>query len=669
MKSFFHYRSNSHWILALAVLLFGNFAYSQGAIESGDESKETKEKKQEARIVAVMHVTFSGVENKTEDGKVENTIVKAVKEAKQRTIPYSATEEFFASEEGKEFMGCFSISCTAKAGKTFGTTHIVTGDIRKVKEEIKVNLTLVDTKKGGVEKTDRQKIDDAEDLTEAVRQGTLRLFKKDGGPVPVAVLDEKKEEEKKKEKEEQFYKGELTTIGPLEIIPRNDRIGVLAGYRKLGFKHFLHIEPQVDLRFFPDEDTEESKLRLGFCAPLNLELFSGDDSDGDYKMDKFQNAGQPRKEDWDSWRDGFQIIRYIQYGRKEDNLYVNVNRIFASSIGHGIIMKRYIPNLNYFQTHVSATVDAYFDYGGTEFYTNDITKANIVGGLAFIKPASFFSDHWMAKSLSLGITYLTDWDAPTRIYDREAADGSYIYDSKQAQFVGADVELKVFKYPVEKPEVDLKVYFDFTNWIDNGSGIAIGNLGRFNLYTSIRQAFRTRVELRVWQDNYTPSYFDPFYEVMKYKYFSENTPATDKDTSKPIVTKYNEFTGRPDTWDHVGGYFEFSYALLDYVGATVAFDFASGQDTGNFLFHLEVPATEYVQFAGTYYKTNVDTAANVFDPYSDNTMLLGLMRIRPIQLLAFQLGVHKRVVPGIWYFPQLQSVWGLKADIEVSWEF
>ncbi len=656
------------WMLVVAV-----FAWA--SLLCAAENEEAVPPKKE--LVAVLHVTTTGLNGESKDYAVENDMIAAINTAGHRGVSMAETDKFLKSAEGADYTQCVSVECTARAGAKMGVRYVVSGSIIRVNGNTKINLTLIHTREKRKVADDRQSLEKGQPLAAALESGMARLLKQmRPKPKPIVVPDIPRPgyetAEQRKAKEERFYKGNLTTIGPLEIIPRDNRVGVVTGYRRLAFTHYVHVEPQVDLRFFPDDVTKESNLRLGFGIPLNLEIFAGEDRNNDENIDKWDNAGIPRKEDWDSWRDYFQLIRYIQYGRKEDNLYVNINRTYSASVGHGLVMKRYIPNLDYFTTRVSAEVDAYSRYGGGELYIGDITRYNLIGGLLFLKPGSFFSDNWMAESLSFGVHYTTDWDAPESVLaNRANDDGSYIYDSAAAHFVGADVELKVVKWPVNRPEVDVKTYFDFTNWVGNGSGFALGALGRFNLYTEIRQAFRARVEFRGYQDNYTPSYFDPFYEIMKYKWFSQSRPATSKTaTATDIKTKYTEFSNRPGDWKHFGAYLEFSYALLDYVGLTIAFDEASGSDNGNFLFHVEVPATKYFQIAATYYKVNVNSAKNVFDPTSDNTMLIALARLRPIQLLAFQFGIRKTLQPSVYrYFPNLESVWDLKADLDISWEF
>lgn len=39
-------------------------------------------------------------------------------------------------------------------------------------------------------------------------------------------------------------------------------------------------------------------------------------------------------------------LRYISWGRKEDKLYVDVNRVHSVTLGHGQLVRRYTPNID-----------------------------------------------------------------------------------------------------------------------------------------------------------------------------------------------------------------------------------------------------------------------------------------------------------------------------------
>ncbi|WP_316376713.1 hypothetical protein, partial [Enterobacter hormaechei] len=125
------------------------------------------------------------------------------------------------------------------------------------------------------------------------------------------------------------------------------------------------------------------------------------------------NAGRLRVEDYDSFHDFGRVLKYISYGRKEDQIYISAGQRYASSVGHGAITRRYSPSINIDYPRASAQVDMYNDYGGFELMTNDVLEWNQLSGLAFFKPLSFFKpQNLLAKTFSIGFTGALDWRAP-----------------------------------------------------------------------------------------------------------------------------------------------------------------------------------------------------------------------------------------------------------------
>ena len=312
--------------------------------------------------VAVIYLTVSDIKGELKNEDVEFVIRKETLKHGEQLVDDDAVKLVESvDEDGKK---CISIKCSAELGKRAGATMVITGSVLRTSDSkpARINLNLVETQNGDTLAQGKKKPEDTtpEAFNAALASLVQELWSVAKPPPPPEEKneDEVKEDEKEKIKEDRFFKGALTTIGPLEIIVPNNRAGVVMGYRKLFFEHYAYISPEVDLRFIPADVGDDYKLRMGFGVPLNVEIYSGRDrGDADKELDHFDNAGRVRKEDWDSARDYMKIIRYIQYGRKEDNLYVNVNRTFATTIGHGVVMKRYIANLDYFTTKVGAELD------------------------------------------------------------------------------------------------------------------------------------------------------------------------------------------------------------------------------------------------------------------------------------------------------------------------
>lgn len=174
------------------------------------------------------------------------------------------------------------------------------------------------------------------------------------------------------------------------------------------------IQPDIFLMLDPRfvYNKNDFNMLMSFHLPINIRMFSFD----------LNRAGEDnftlRKEDWDEWQDYFRIIKYVQYGRSEDTIYASIGSNFAQSLGHGTIMKRYVPNFDPNFTKISAKFNYYNDYVGFETVLGDVTDGNMFGALFFVKPLSWLAkdeSDYMARSFSIGFTFAGDRKAPTML--------------------------------------------------------------------------------------------------------------------------------------------------------------------------------------------------------------------------------------------------------------
>ncbi len=225
--------------------------------------------------------------------------------------------------------------------------------------------------------------------------------------------DKEKDENDKKIRdiEKRFWKGEVANIGANEIISPYNSAGLAAGVKFMDDALYLVIDPKFSMHFdqIITEPVSDKKLDLIFAihAPFNIRLVSTDVNSNDGKI-RF------RKEDWDEWQDYLKILRYFQIGTSEDNLYFSLGSNFAQTIGHGTILKRYVPNHDSTFSTMSAKLNWYFDYAGFEALLGDVARGNIFGGLVFIKPFSAIGNYH-ARSVSFGYSFVADRNAPTKL--------------------------------------------------------------------------------------------------------------------------------------------------------------------------------------------------------------------------------------------------------------
>ncbi len=469
----------------------------------------------------------------------------------------------------------------------------------------------------------------------------------------VAKKEPKKAAPAKKKKAEDktgdFVEGELAEVGTIGLIPWENRFGLVLGIQRLGEIFYGAVTPEFN--YTPK--VAGRPLSLSFGAPLRVEIL---DSRADRR---YENAGSFRTEDWDEVSDFAKVIQRITYGGKEQRFYLDINRFKASSIGHGTILKRYNPNLNFNTTRVSAHLDAFFDYAGFETTINDITGPNIVGGLVFIKPLSLVDrKSYLMRSFSIGFTAVADIDAPLRNKvdssdvdndGRREVELEVDQDTFQPQYLssevfayGIDVELKL----VDTEVVDWKVYTDYSflesgvprrtsNVTDEGSvataavqsgGFTLGNLFRINAGTDPVHALRLRFEYRNYDPNYLPSYFDTFYEIQRVQYFTTSESATSGDLAN--TTKLQRILGRdPDAERVNGAYFEASYALSHFVSLSLGIDTNDRTPDNNMYMHLGVPHLGRWQLGVTYSRGTADDFADLWDfGLTDNDLLIAQTR-------------------------------------------
>lgn len=455
----------------------------------------------------------------------------------------------------------------------------------------------------------------------------------------------------------EFVKGELSVLlGSDRLTVKNNRIGVSAGLDRFGNAYYLLVEPQVDLRFF------DAKWAVGFGVPLRIELAS---FETDAEGDPFRFLGRIRKGDWDHFHDYGKLLKYVNYGRKEDRLYVNLGQRYSSTIGHGTIQRRYAANIDIDYPRVSAEVDAYNDIGGFELFANDILEWNQLSGIAFIKPLFFLnSSNTLIKSLSIGVSGGLDWKAPLRLTTdalgvRQIGDGRLLASERAVGLAGVDVEVKVFK----NENFDVKPYVDYSFLAGGDSGVTIGVLGRFNFGKSIVNAFRLVGELRFLGARFKPSYFDTFYEVERFIY---------DDTGKNSQGFFNYRTKQEailsgTLGDRQGYYLEASYGIRGAIGLTVSLEGVSNAPAKNFVAHLEVPLLSFLQVFGSYYKRRfVDFSE--FGVLDEKTVVFAGARLKLLPFFFIGGRAYKafRVNPDTQRY---DNQFGFSVDLEIGYEF
>ncbi|MBS2023330.1 MAG: hypothetical protein JST92_13030, partial [Deltaproteobacteria bacterium] len=106
-----------------------------------------------------------------------------------------------------------------------------------------------------------------------------------------------------------FVKGELTNLGATKLKLKDSRFGLRLGYARLDGSSYLSVDPEVDMAF--------GKFSFGLGLPLHIRAYANGFVDG--------GGINFRKHDYDQASDYAKIIRFITYGNKEDNIYLNIS--------------------------------------------------------------------------------------------------------------------------------------------------------------------------------------------------------------------------------------------------------------------------------------------------------------------------------------------------------
>ena len=494
----------------------------------------------------------------------------------------------------------------------------------------------------------------------------------------------------------EFIKGELTNLGSDRLVVADSRFGLRMGVARLDNSFYLALSPEADMHFGDD-------IALGLGVPLNLRAYS----DGFYDTHRIKF----REHDYDKPSDYARVLRFFTVGKKEDPFYLNVSQLFAASIGHGAIVRRYSGNVDNNITRVGAQVDAYGKYGGFEAFAADIVQPqHFLAGLAFVKPLAWLegANAETFGQTSLGISTAVDLAAPYTLsrsndgfrFPRVGEDGvcqqpgiaycesgePMAQETRRAQIVGLDLETKI----VKTEKTDLKPYLDYSRLLDisnpsgagasaqGGGGLTVGMLGRFNAGDETVHAFRVVVEGRYFDGNYLPGYFDTFYEVQKFQYITGRA-------SPDYDPKLRTVLGRDGAHKRAGYYLEAAYQFNQGLALLAAFEdsfhVAGPADicnspgcnkvfgSRNLTLHIEYPTYSWLQFFASFYKRSFEGSPfDTSQPFGDNTLLYSGVRVHVLPIL-FLNGRIFRSWQADPVLGEMKDLWGGSFDIELGYEF
>ncbi len=240
-------------------------------------------------------------------------------------------------------------------------------------------------------------------------------------------------------------------------------------------------------------------------------------------MLNFDEDGNIRKENFNTFSDYLSVIRYVRYGFKNDPVYAKLGALDYYTLGHGSIVYAYnnSPSIDNRKTGVLLDLD--FGQLGFESIYSSFAQAGILGLRGYVRPLKFtsLSEIPVIGDLEVGLSYVGDYNDKagviTGYYSSVAGDFSPIIDEGSINIIGADIALPLLASEM----LDVKIYTDYAKIMDYGSGVAMGIMGGLNPYGLV--SANAKLERRFNQKHYLPSYFGPLYEIERFQVGKDET--------------------------------------------------------------------------------------------------------------------------------------------------
>ncbi len=231
--------------------------------------------------------------------------------------------------------------------------------------------------------------------------------------------------------------------------------------------------------------------------------------------------GNLRTEDWDTSYDYFRVLRYLRFGNKMDPVYARVGSLDAARLGHGFIVNYYTNEASYDQRKIGMALDIDFGSFGLESIASNFGRAELIGVRSYVRPLYHLLSLPVIENFAIGATWAQDFDPDS--------------------WSGTDDETSVYGFDLELPLIRGKrlssmIYYDwaqirgYSNFENRsrtlGSGHAVGvGFGMGNLGGLLELSLK--LERRWLGKEFTPAYFDAFYEVERF-FMNENQVAQHK---------------------------------------------------------------------------------------------------------------------------------------------
>lgn len=408
------------------------------------------------------------------------------------------------------------------------------------------------------------------------------------------------------------------------------------GFGQIDEDFFLSVAPGTVLRF--------GDFGFGIEVPLRFRVV--DESP--------LQSGVLRDEDWDEVSDFTKILRFFEYRRPSDPIYVRVGELVDVTLGHGTIVDHYYNtvDIDHYQTGVTGHYDT--TYGGGELLLDNLVDPNILALRGYVRPLSFFDLAPIFRKLVVGLTYASDYQAPSKLrldadgIAQVTGDGELDASTEVVSVYGLDLGWEVLRLDW----IDLTPYFDL-NFLDAlGTGVHVGVLTNFRL--PAETTLFTRFEYRYLTQRYAAGYFNSLYEIERFRYRS----------TQPKI-RYLEDLRDGDGWH--GFYGELTLLLLNQITISAIYEDYQGSGNSNLAIRLRLPWLGPVLFQAYYAKRNFGSFEDIFE--LDGALLVAEARVKLLSFLYVYAEYARQ-----WHLvgkdaPTYETVNDWDVGIGAAWEF
>lgn len=381
--------------------------------------------------------------------------------------------------------------------------------------------------------------------------------------------------------------------------------------------------------FFPDpgdsgeQDACVTDLLMGLRVPLRLRMIDRTPKD----------TGTLREEDWDELSDYFKVLRFVEYGKRKEPVYLRAGELSGVVIGHGTIMNGYFNTLDidHYQLGLNSNLNSRF--GGVELMLDNVVAPEVMGARGYLHPWRFIAPSSFWTRYAIGTSLVLDVDAPLAFTIDDPVTGTPQIDSHNNLVLARSTVTGVFGIDhelllVNTDLVDFIPYLDTNTHFEGSLGTHLGALT--NLRPVEELTLSSRTELRLLGDNYLPDYFGALYEIERNSYFGFGGIGEPK-----LVVTRERAEGQI-----AGAYGALTVDLTNLLVLTGSYEDYQGPNNASMMLQAKMPKLGPVSLGAVYRRAGFNGLNDAFG--LDNALLIGEARYQ-LTPFFYLLGQYSRL--------------------------